>query len=279
MNNMEVQKFDDMERYLLERAYSNNIKDHCGIKGTRVTIRNADTGEILNMGHNKIILSGAEFAVTKYFEALSRTEYITPSYNTVLGLDESLDINATSPEYIYLFCVGTSGCGKDPSQRYEARYEEWTKPEDLIPFRYVDADSDIADALRATYFGRRASASKIAYYFKKPENIDAPDYIRQYIDGTPIDSTVYNSSRTDQIITMVRLKLKYLKSEGRQFFRATTGINTARVNTISLCTAWPRTIHNKTYYQDIRPLTRYNFPSIPLIDPELAIDIDYDLFF
>ena len=276
---MKLQRFDDNKKTTLEKAYSNNAQEPLGIKGTRVTIRNADTGEILNAGHNKIILSGAEFGVTKYFEALSRSDYITPSYNTVLGLDNSLNIKPTSPEYIYLFCMGTSGCGKDPSQRYEARYEEWTKPEDLIPFKYVDKDTDISTALRGTYFGRRQSVNKIAYYHKHPENISAPDYIRQYIDGTPIDSTVYNSSRTDQIITMVRLKLKILKSEGRQFFRATTGINTARVNTISLCVAWPRTIENITYYQDIRPLTRYNFPNIPLIDPELAMDIDYDLFF
>lgn len=269
----------DSERRILDSAYSKNPHDRAGIKATRVSIYDDYTGKLLNNGSNKVILSGAEYAVSKFFESLSRVEKITPTYNDALGLDENLDINPTSPEYIYLFCAGTSGCGKDPSQRYEAKYEEWTKPEDLIPFMYVDKDLDISDSLRSTYYGRRASGNKIAYYFKKPENMDNPDYIRQYLDGTPIDTSVFNSARTDQIITMVQLRLKYLKGEGRAFFRATTGIDTARVNTLSLCTAWPKLIDGKIYYQSIRPMTRYNFPSIPLIDPELGLDIKYDLFF
>lgn len=276
MNNI-INNTDDRKQ--LELAYSNNIKDHIGVKATRITISNSDTGEIINDGHNTIVLSGAEFAVHKFFEPLSRVERITPNYNAVLGLDNTVNINPTSPEYVYLFCMGTSGCGKDPSQRYEAKYEEWTKPEDLIPFMYVDKDLDISDSLRNTYYGRRSSSNKIAYYFKKPENIDNPDYIRQYLDGTPIDSSVYNNSRSDQIITMVQLRLKILKGEARAFFRATTGIDTAKVNTISLCTAWPKLIEGKIYYQNIKPLTRYNFPSIPLIDPELGYDVKYDLFF
>lgn len=270
---------NDCDRHTLYNAISKNPHDQVGITGTRVTMTNSDTGEILNDGQNKVILSGAEFAVSKFFEPLSRVERITPTYNAALGLDNTLDINATSPEYVYLFCMGTSGCGKNPSERYESKYEEWTKPEDLIPFMYVDKSLDIADSLRDTYFGRKESGNRIAYYMKEPENIDSPDYIRQYLDGTPIDTSVFNSSRKDPIVTMVQLRMKILKAEGRGFFRATTGIDTARVNTISLCTAWPKVIDGKIYYQSIRPLTRYNFPSIPLIDPELGIDIKYDLFF
>lgn len=271
-------ELSNKERQLLDSAYSKNPNDRPGIKGTRVRIYDSE-GNILNEGHNKVILSGAEFAVAKFFEPLSRVDKITPTYNDALGLDENLDINPTSPEYLYLFCAGTSGCGQNPSQRYEARYEEWTKPEDLVPFMYVDKDMDIADSLRSTYYGRRESGNKIGYYMKKPENMDNPDYIRQYIDGTPIDTSVFDNSRTDQIITMVQLRLKYLKGEGRGFFRATTGIDTARINTISLCTAWPKLINSNIYYQSIRPMTRYNFPSIPIIDPELGLDIKYDLFF
>lgn len=269
---------DLKDRIKLEKAYSKGMTDHAGVKATRVRIYDSN-GKLVNEGHNKIILSGAEFAVSKYFEPLSRVEKITPTYNAALGLDNTLDTTPTSPEYVYLFCVGTSGCGKDPSQVYESRYEEWTKPEDLVPFLYVDKDNDIIDSLRNTYYGRRESGTKIAYYFKKPENIDNPDYIRQYVDGTPIDSNVFNSSRTDRIITMVQLRMKVLKNETRSFFRNTTGINSAKMNTISLCTAWPKLIDGKVYYQNIRPLTRYNFPTIPLIEAELGYDVKYDLFF
>lgn len=255
------------------------IAEKAGVKGTRVRIYKEGTDILLNEGHNITTLAGAGLLTRKLFESLSTDEEITPSYNTTLGLENTIETAPTSPEYIYLFAIGTSGCGKEPHDLYKEEYADWIQPEDLIPFKYNELDMDIADSLRDTYFGRSIRTNKIAYYFKRPENMDAPEKIQQYVDGTPIDSSVYRSTRKDDAITRVGLHMKVTKDEARQFFYATTGINTARVNCISVLTAWPRLIDGKIYYQNIRPFTRYNFNTIPLIDPELGLDIKYDFFF
>ena len=73
--------------------------------------------------------------------------------------------------------------------------------------------------------------------------------------------------------------MKITKDDFRDYFIATTGINDARINSISLLTAWYKDIDTYRYYQDIRPLTRLNIPNESLIDLRKGIDIDYSLFF
>lgn len=258
------------------------FNDKCCIK-THVVMRrilpDGSIGEILNEGHNIVNISGSGFLTRKLFEAFHDTAEVTPTYNDQLGLDNNIPIPVTAEEYVYLFAMGTGGCGKEPYQKYEPQYLSWIKPEELIPFRYVDISTDIPDSLRETYYGRCERTNKIIYYFKRPENMESPERVQQYIDGTPIDSSVYRSVRQDEAETRVQLHLKITKEEGRAFFRSTTGINSARVNQISLLTAYPKLVEGKIYYQNIRPLTLYNFNTIPLIDDDLGVDIKYDLYF
>lgn len=258
------------------------LQDKVGLK-SHVTIRrilpDGSLGEIIEEGHNIVNIAGAGLLTRKLFKPLHDKADITPSYNDQLGLDNNIPIPVTGEDYIYLFCMGVGGCGKEPYQKYEPKYLDWIRPENLIPFKYVDINSDIADSLRDTYYGRCERTNKVIYYFKTPENIENPECVQQYIDGTPIDSSVYNLARTDEGETRVQLNLKITKDEGREFFRSTTGINTARVNQISLCTAYPKTIDGKVYYQNIRPLTVYNFNTINLMDEELGVDFKYDLYF
>ena len=74
----------------------------------------------------------------------------------------------------------------------------------------------------------------------------------------------------------------------REYFNIATGINSARVNTISLCTAVPYlgtdkigsdTVIQRKYYKDIRPFTKFNFPNESLIDTSKGIDIVYYLYY
>lgn len=245
----------------------------------RELLPDGSTGRILNEGHNITNIAGAGFLTRKLFESLHDREEVTPSYNDQLGLDNNIPLPVTGEEYVYLFAIGTGGCGKEPYQKYEPQYLQWIKPEELIPFKYVDIAADIPDSLRDTYFGRCERMNKLIYYFKTPENIESPEISQRYLDGTPIDSSVYRSVRKDEGETRVQLHLKITKDEAKPFFRATTGINTARVNQISLLTAYPKMVDGKVYYQNIRPLTLYNFNTIYLIDEELGVDIKYDLFF
>ena len=229
---------------------------------------------------NKIILPGARFTARAHWD-IANTE-VTPSYNTALGLENSVYSGAESEEKVWLFCVGTDGCGREPSQVYKVNYAKWIMPESLVPFRYVLYNEDIDPTLRNTYFGRVEKGEYIAYYFKAFES--DPTFVQQYVDGTPIDSNIYDSTREEEVESYVDIRLAITKEDCRDYFIQTTGINDARVNTISLCTGWVKEFEDGEgrkfkYYQDIRPLTKLNFPSEPLIDLSKGLDIIYHIYY
>ena len=69
------------------------------------------------------------------------------------------------------------------------------------------------------------------------------------------------------------------KDDMRDYFISNVGIKQAKINSISLCTAWKKVIDNYTYYQDIRPYTKYNFPNEHLIDVSKSIDFIYQIYY
>ena len=259
---------------------SNDIKESSHITATHdktnIIIKCHETGEVLWRGHNKIILPGAGFTARAHFD-IPNAE-ITPSYNTVLGLENSVYQNPESDNKVFLFCVGTDGCGAENSQVYEENYAKWINEEAIVPFRYPLVAKDINTSLKSTYFGRKIINDKYAaYYFKKFES--NPVFKQQYTDGTPITSNIYNENSNLEVESYIELKLQITKEDCREFFIATTGINTARINTISLCTAWPKNFGSLVAYQDIRPLTKLNIPNEALIDLTKGIDIIYQIYY
>lgn len=230
---------------------------------------------------NKVIVSGSAFTALKHFKELT-LPVRTPSYNTALGLDE---IRSTTSQqerndnFVCLWAVGTDGCGPENSQVYDVDYSKWIAPQDLVPFRYQLTNNDLAADKREVYFGRKEipSSDRIAYYFKGFDTI--PVFKQQYIDGTPIDENIYISDNTMDVESYVEIKMSVLRSDCRDFFIATTGINDARINSISLLTAIPVTINGFTYYQSIRPLTKLHFPNEALIDLTKGIDFIYQIFY
>ena len=239
------------------------------------------TDKVLFEQDNKVILPGSAFTATKHFKDLS-IPVKTPTYNTALGLDNIVSITPTEAivdNYVYLFAVGIAGCGPEDSQKYDVDYTKWIAPADLVPFRYQLLNNDLSDELRGKYFGRKEMAAndRIAYYFKGFEQ--APVFKQRYVDGTPIDENIYISDNTMDVESFVELKLAITKRDCRDFFVATTGINDARVNTIELLTAVPKSINGFTYYQNIRPLTKLNFNNESLIDETKGIDITYQIFY
>lgn len=260
---------DDASIHKSSTAYNRGVVD----------LIDETTEEIIFQARNKVILPGAAFTARKHF-ALPNEE-ITPSYNEVLGLDNT--VNETPPseqaEKVFLFSLGVDGGGREPSQVYPVNYAKWTDPADLVPFRYVPITQDLIDDLRESYFGRKTydAQKRIAYYFKAFDI--EPSFHQQYVDGTPIDANIYASEKTDEVETYVELILKVTKEDCREFFRATTGPNTARINCIQLLTAWAKTVDGKVYYQDIRPLTKLHFPLESLIDITKSIKVIYHLYY
>lgn len=242
---------------------------------TKVKFYVEGTDELIFEGHNKVILPGAAFIARCLFD-IPHTE-ITPSYNSALNLDNTIYTSPLSMEKVFLFAVGTDGCGRENSEVYEENYGKWIAPESLVPFQYVPKTKDISNSLRSLYFGRKTLTDKFAYYFKTFES--GPVLTQQYVDGTVIDNTVYTNNNTNAIETFIELRMKISKDDCRDYFIATTGINDARINSLSLLTAWFKEIDGFKYYQDVRPLTKLNIPNESLIDLLKGIDIVYQLYF
>lgn len=229
---------------------------------------------------NKVIIPGSTFTARKHFPSL-KVPVKLPTYNAAMDLENTMSITdqEDADSFVVLFAVGIDGCGPESSQVYDVDYTKWIAPANLVPFRYQISDNDLAGEKRNKYFGRKeiTEADRVAYYFKAFDT--EPKYIQQYVDGTAIDENIYTSDNTLNAESYVELKMSIDKEDCRDFFIATTGINDAKVNTISLLTAYPKTADGFTYYQNIRPLTKLNFPNEALIDLTKGIDIVYHIYY
>lgn len=272
MNKLRV--FTDRDNVLDKSSIQHHYTGN-GIKGTYVEIKDNITGKVLFKGHNKVIIAGSAFTASKHFDI--PTAVNLPNYNTALNLDHTVTTDPENAKKVVLFGVGIDGCGPETSQIYDVDYEGWTPPDKLVPFRYVDIAKDITAAERNIYFGRKTTATKIAYYFKVFET--DPVMHEQYIDGTPIDESLYESSNKTDAEVYVELKLKVTNTDCRDWFRNTTGMATAKINTITLLTAWKKTIDDKIYYQDIQPLTKLNIQNESLFDETKGLDIIYHIYY
>lgn len=257
-----------------------NLNIHSGRLRGMVSAYIAGTNiPLFEKRENKVICDGSMFTAMKHFDILPPVTL--PTYNTALNLENIVPLTAQEQmdSLVCLFCVGTSGCGPEASQVFDVDYTKWIKPDELVPFRYQLADNDLSDDDRQKYFGRKevTAMNRIAYYFKAFE-LD-PVFKAQYVDGTPIDEHLYESDNTIDVEVFVEMKMSITRRDCRDFFIAHSGINDAKINTISLCTAYPKEYNGNIYYQNIKPLTRLNFSNESLIDQTKGIDIIYDLFY
>lgn len=236
------------------------------------------SGKVLGKTHNRVVIAGSQFTAMKHFNIPALIDL--PTYNTDLTLDESLTAGTTPtniPKFC-LFCCGTGGCGVENSQVYPEKYTSRINPTtELIPFRYQLPANDLSSELRKKYFGRKTTAERIGYYFKAFES--DPEMFARYVDGTLIDKTVYDSTNETDAELYMEMNLRITKEDFRDYFRATTGINDARVNAISLLSAWYSEKDGFKWYQDIIPMTMLNIPNEPLIDLTKGIDIVYHIYY
>ena len=273
MSNKKLALFD------LQKTKDNiNMNKSCA-RGEAI-FKDIDTGKVLFTVHNKVIIAGSQFVGQKLFNMEELVHL--PTYNESLDLENSLphasDYVQTRAPKVCLFGCGTKGCGTESSQVYPVKYTGRISPDaDLIPFRYQLQENDLSDELRLKYFGRKITDNRYAYYFKAFE-ADPVMYMR-YVDGTVIDENVYDSQIQTDAETFVEMSLEITKEDFRDYFRATTDINDAKINCISLMTAWSIEEDGYRWYQDITPLTQLNIPNEPLIDLTKGIDITYHIYF
>ena len=103
-------------------------------------------------------------------------------------------------------------------------------------------------------------------------------YMR-YVDGTVIDENLYDSQNQTDAETFVEMSLRITKDDFRDYFRATTSINDAKINSISLLFGWYTESGGYKWYQDVIPLTQLNIPNENLINLTKGIDITYPNYF
>lgn len=221
------------------------------------------------------------------------------SASTIAGVDK---IYEYLTRRVCLFCVGIDGCGIENSRVFRVDNTKWIAPwgyanydpgtgvtdntvtNCLIPFKVRSSSYDLTNDERNIYFGRATKGDQINYFFKTFDS--TPELIRRYADNsTSLDKVadVWADRRRSDGEIIVKLQMSIDSSDCREYFENLTGINTARINTISLCTAVPykdgATSTSKIYYQDIRPFTKFNFPNESLINASKGISITYYLYY
>lgn len=286
---------------------------------SKVNIYNEVTGELIFEGHNKTVIAGSALTAMKLFNLDHGCLNNTPTYDSIMNLDNGSNgetypttiikdnitgdiigsIQDETQRKIIGFCVGQGGAGLDISDVFDVKYTSWITPDNLIPFRYPLQNADSVD--EDIYKGRKAleladKSKRNAYYFKAFSN--SPKLVQNYVSniGTFSDNvsagSVYNNTVSDKAQSYVELHLKITKDDCREFFIAHKGIENAKINQISLVSAWEKEVevekldslgNLKTkkyqYFQDIRPFSIINIPNEIISNHEKSLSIVYSLFF
>ena len=287
---------------------------------SKVNIYNDVTGELIFEGHNKTVIAGSALTAMKLFNLDRNCLDATPTYDNIMNLDNGANgttyptvvikdgngnvvgsMHDETQRTIIGFCVGQGGAGLDISDVFDVPYCSWITPDNIIPFRYPLQNADNVD--ETMYKGRKAltladGSNRNAYYFKTFSN--TPNLVQNYVStiGTFSDSVsasnvyVNNGASADKAQSYVELHLKITKDDCREFFIAHKGIENAKINQISLVSAWTKQVEvtkmdslgnlvTKTYeyLQDIRPFSVLNIPNEIISNHEKSLSILYTLFF
>ena len=299
---------------------------------SKIEFFNDATGErIWEPLHNKTVIAGSAITAMKLFNLDRNVLDATPTYDKSIGSTGALSygtnvevisaadgttyptaviknsegtiigsIHDETQRIITGFCVGQGGAGLDISDVFEVKYCDRIAPDDLIPFRYPLQPEDHVD--EDMYKGKKSitlsdGQLRNAYYFKAFSN--TPNLVQNYTSnvGTFTDavtaSNVYNDKASaDKAQTYIEIHLKITKEDCREFFIAHTGLENAKINQISLVSAWSKTVEvakpdrngkvvtkQYEYLQDIRPFSLLNIPNEILSDLEKSISIIYTLYF
>ena len=315
----EVRYFKDYNRPTEEYKKQNGLYMPRRIDSS-IDIFNTDTGErLFERLHNKTVVAGSALTAMKLFNFDRNVLDATPTYDSVLGLINGADgttyptvvikdsngnvIGSTPDEtqrVICGFCIGQGGAGLDISDVFDSEYCSWIEPDNLVPFRYPLVTADTVD--ESIYKGKAAitlpnGQSRNAYYFKTFSNTPVLEQnylstIGSFSDVINKDTVYSNTASADAGRSYVELHLKITKEDCREFAIAHKGIENAKINQISLVSAWTKTVNvtkmdidgNSVtkpfeYFQDIRPFSLLNIPNEILSDMEKSISIIYTLYF
>lgn len=280
---------------------SNNIHDIHSMAKPRghVIFKDPITGKVLYEKDNKVLVSGSQLTACALFDIdpwvrLQRYD----DYLNLLNKEDIKDFKDI-PDFngqkqksnIWLFCCGVDGgvdnTGAVKAVNYTGRINN------IVPFQYVPQDHDLSGEEQLKYVGKATkNGSFFAYYFKTFENVNGTDdgtgfnRIMRYVDGTTInpDNLYDNIDDYKDAEVFVELNMRITKEDFRDYFKANDLASSARINCISLCSAWKKLVAlddktNIVTYHDIIPVTQLNIPDESLVDLSKGIDITYQVYF
>ena len=312
-------------RYFSDKFRMNDkCKNYSGLSmpkriDSKIEFFSEDGERIWEPLHNKTVIAGSALTAMKLFNLDRNVLDNTPTYDTELGLNNGANgttypsvvikdsnenvvgsIHDETQRKIIGFCVGQGGAGLDISDVFDVNYCSWITPDNIIPFKYPMESTDDVD--ENIYKGKKTltlsdGSTRNAYYFKTFSN--SPNLMQNYItsSGAFSDnvsaSSVYNNSITsDNAQSYVELHLKITKDDCRDFFIAHKGIENAKINQISLVSAWEKDVEvtklnssgnmvtkTQSYFQDIRPFSLLNIPNEVISNLEKSLSIIYTLYF
>lgn len=214
-----------------------STEKHKGFR-TQITCKD-DFGQTIFETENRLVLGGALFTLGKLFgvESPVKVDYL----NDILGIANSGPaINETYPKnnVVCLFGVGTGGAGDSILSVHDVNVTE-REILNPVPFRFTDELT--AEEDQKYWFSHKDEDSgKTAYYLKKfevePQIKVLWDDSETDEDGTPVQTGVHTSTRTDEIETFVELTLRIDKKDLREWFEHNGEIEKARFNSIGLFT-------------------------------------------
>ena len=275
-----LKDIENIQDKLLNSDIRKAVSDRVGtgVKGTRIRMKNLETGEVKEL-HNKVVISGSVATASNLF--IIDPPVDLPTYNEALDLENSVYHEIPqNAKLICLFGIGDDGCGTLDSDVYYPSYVDRIPPEKLFPFRYIPVGyPDLDDSERETYYGRKVNDDgSICYYFKAFNN-DPQLYLR-YTDGTEITpATMYNAVTSQEAECYVQLDLSVNRVDFREYFEHVLGWDKARISSLSLVLAWYTDDGVYKWYQDIIPFTKLNFSYEKLVDSSKALAFEYALFF
>lgn len=256
------------------------LKNNAGVKGTKITFTDHDTGEVIQELHNKVLITGSQCAACKLYGIDATVNF--PNYNDEFGLEHTHNYDLVQPmnePILCLFCVGQGGCGTLPNDVFKVRYTERIEPNDMIPFRYCDDDHDIISDIRKQYYGRYRDADGMIRYMFKAFDTEPQLHLR-YLDGTEITEDMYAIDSSQQAECYVETRLRITRLDFRDYFDKVLGWENAHISTLSLLYAWyDNTIDNYIWYQQILPFSKLNFPTEWMVDLTKSIDVNYITYF
>ncbi len=271
-------RLNNFETLKIKTLFDNAIKT--GIKGTKITFTDHDTGETLSETHNKVLISGGQCLACKLYGIDAIVDL--PNYNEAFGLENTLDYNVVQPynePILALFCMGQGGCGTTPNDLFTVRYTERIEPERMLPFRYCPQDNDLDADMRKQYFGRYIDEEGMIRYMFKAFDTE-PQLHMRYLDGTEITKDMYAIDSSQAAECYVETRLRVTRLDFRDYFDKVLGWDEAIINTLSVCYCWyDNTIDDFLWYQQIMPFSKLNFPTEWLVDLTKAVDINYITYF